>query len=465
MIVPNQPQDLGNDQAVRDYRRLYATELWSGLQANGVNFIPADINAVRLAIAATPGAFGFQFIGTNNPACTPGAAPLDNAFSLFCSPANLVSPDAGQTHLFADDSHLTSAGHKIFGDYFYSLVAAPSQISMLAEAAVKTRSESGLVGAIQNQMMISQRGRARSGWNVWVTGDTSQLDIDGYKGFPDGVGSASGMIVAGADYRVAPGLIVGGALSSGRVSLDFNRPDGRDGGGFSQDEITASAYLAYAKGPYRFDLIGTYGHLDYDIDRVVPLGIASFAALGETSGSNVSLAATAGYDLKWGLLTHGPYVGLTLQRVHVDGFTETSTRSSGAFLRRPDAQLGGRCPRIPPELGPGHLQAVCQYRLEARVRVGRSLGDRVSHHDERSELFPSGRDGRARLGCCHCRYTRGSRQRSDCARIGHQFLWPGQRGDVWCAGRPEHRLLAGSHRNSGCACIDGSGCAASPRAA
>jgi outer membrane lipase/esterase len=25
------------------------------------------------------------------------------------------------------------------------------------------------------------------------------------------------------------------------------------------------------------------------------------------------------------MLTHGPYVGLTLQRVHVDGFTETST--------------------------------------------------------------------------------------------------------------------------------------------
>ena len=399
MIVPNQPQDLGNDQAVRDYRRLYATELWSGLQANGVNFIPADINAVRLAIAATPGAFGFQFIGTNNPACTPGAAPLDNAFSLFCSPANLVSPDAGQTHLFADDSHLTSAGHKIFGDYFYSLVAAPSQISMLAEAAVKSRADAGLVGAIQNQMMISQRGRTRSGWNVWVAGDTSQLDIDNYKGFPDGVGSASGMIVAGADYRVAPGLIVGGALSSGRLSLDFNRPDGRDGGGFSQDEITASAYLAYAKGPYRFDLIGTYGHLNYDIDRVVPLGIASFAALGETSGSNVSLAATAGYDLKWGLLTHGPYVGLTLQRVHVDGFTETSigpVALSFADQTR-NSVVGALGYRLNWDLGTFKPFANIAWKHEF-ASDDRSVTASLTT-SERSELFPSGRDGRAGLGC------------------------------------------------------------------
>lgn len=325
MIVPNQAEDFSNDQAVRDYRKLYATELWSGLQANGVNFIPADINAVRRAIAATPGAFGFQFIGPGSPACAPGDPPLNTAFSLFCSSANLVSPDAGQTHLFADDSHLTSAGHKILGDYFYSLVAAPSQISMLAESAVKTRAGSGLVDAIQNQMKIAQQGRSRSGWNIWVAGDTSQLDVDNYDGFPDAVGSPSGMIVAGADYRAMPGAIVGGAFSVGRMSLDFNRPDGRDGGGFNQDEVTASAYLAYAKGSYRFDLVGTYGHLDYDIDRVVPLGITAFSALGKTSGSNVSLAATAGYDSKWGILTHGPYVGLTLQRVHVDGFTETST--------------------------------------------------------------------------------------------------------------------------------------------
>ena len=326
IMVPNLPQDFGNDQTVRDYRKLYATELWSGLQANGVNFVPVDINAVRKAIAATPGAFGFtsDSIRTSNPACKE-SPPLTDAFSLVCSPGNLVSPDAGQTHLFADDSHLTSAGHKIIGDLEYSLLAAPSQISMLAETAVKTRAGSGLVGAIQNQIQISQGQRSRSGWNAWVTGDVSHLDIDNYNGFANAAGSPGGMIVVGADYRVMPGVIVGGAFSVGRASFDFNRPDGRDGGGFNQEELTASAYLAYSKGQYRFDLVGTYGHLNYDIDRVVPLGIATFAALGETSGSNVSLAATAGYDLKWGPLTHGPYVGLTLQRVHIDGFTEAST--------------------------------------------------------------------------------------------------------------------------------------------
>ena len=56
-------------QAKLDYSRA----LWSALAAAGVNFIPADWNAVRLAIAADPSAFGFQFIGTaaGQFACTP----------------------------------------------------------------------------------------------------------------------------------------------------------------------------------------------------------------------------------------------------------------------------------------------------------------------------------------------------------------------------------------------------------
>ena len=43
-----------------------------GLAASGVNFIPADWNSVRVAIAANPSAFGFQFVGTGagQVACT-----------------------------------------------------------------------------------------------------------------------------------------------------------------------------------------------------------------------------------------------------------------------------------------------------------------------------------------------------------------------------------------------------------
>ena len=49
----------------------YTKALWSGLAAQGVNFIPGDFNSVRSAIPANPSAFGFQFVGsTQLTACT-----------------------------------------------------------------------------------------------------------------------------------------------------------------------------------------------------------------------------------------------------------------------------------------------------------------------------------------------------------------------------------------------------------
>jgi outer membrane lipase/esterase len=140
---------------------LYSQTLWNSLAANGVNFIPADQNAMRLAIASNPALFGFQFIGTGpgQPACTQPTG-ITTAWALLCSsnpaaPSHLVSPNADQTHLFADDQHYTTAGQKILADYEYSLLVAPSEISFLAEAPVKTRA--AVVDSIFNQIAISEK--------------------------------------------------------------------------------------------------------------------------------------------------------------------------------------------------------------------------------------------------------------------------------------------------------------------
>jgi outer membrane lipase/esterase len=70
-----------------------------------------------------------------------------------CAPGQLVTPDAEQTYLFADAHHLTTAGQTIEADYIYSLLTAPSQISLLAESAVQV----GLarMTTIQQQIELS----------------------------------------------------------------------------------------------------------------------------------------------------------------------------------------------------------------------------------------------------------------------------------------------------------------------
>lgn len=338
IVVPNEPQSFGN-ATVQQYRAVYDNTLWFGLAQAGVNFVPADVNAIRLAIAANPSAFGFQFIGTGSPACTPGASPLNTAFSLFCSPGRLVSPDAGQTHLFADDSHLTSAGQKILGDYYYSLVIAPSQISMIAESAVRSRS--GTVATIQRQIEVTHINQGSGKLNAWVSGDVGSLKLDGTSGFP-GDSAIPVSLAGGVSYILAPGVLIGSAITIGQSRAEW----GLDRGSFVQDEVAGSIYAAMRGNGVWGNVVGTYGALRYDINRAVPLGIAVLANHGEAHGTNRSLGAQLGYDFTLGNLKTGPLAGLLWQRATIDGFVESGGATSLGFLDQTRhsaiAQLGWR---------------------------------------------------------------------------------------------------------------------------
>ena len=336
--------------ALRADRLLYNQTLWAGLAASGVNFIPADVNAMRLAIVADRASFGFQFIDTTNVSCTKPAG-VTSAWALLCSsnpaaPSHLVAPNADQTRLFADDQHFSTAGEKLLADYEYSLIVAPSEISFLAEAPVKTRA--AVVDAIFNQIAISQRQRAVGSVNGWVSGDVSSLKMNsGYTGFPNDPGVPAA-ISGGFDYAFANGWLIGAAISVGTTTQSFDL-----GGDFKQNEYAASLYAAYARGPWWGNVIGSFGELRYDVNRIVPTGITTQSNVGKTSGRNTSFAAELGYDFVIPVgssaaapamytkaapaaagmqITHGPVVGIVLQHIHVNGFTETDPFASiGGF--------------------------------------------------------------------------------------------------------------------------------------
>ena len=333
IIVPNLPFSFpaggGAGNAQTGKRADYSTALWAGLAASGVNFIPADFNSVRVAIAANPSAFGFQFVGTGagQVACTQPAG-INSAWALLCSsnpaaPSTFVTPDADRTRLFADDQHLSTAGMKIQSDYFYSLIVAPSQISFLAEVPLKTRA--GVIEAILNQVPVSQSQPGSSGFNGWITGDVSRLKMDNYPGFPSDPGTPVA-VSAGFDYKVSPYWLVGGALSVGHTKQSYSTI-----GHFTQNEFAASIYAAYRNGPFWGVVVGTAGLLRDDVNRAVAIGITVQPNDADVNGSNFSLAAETGYNFVTGPFTHGPLAGIVLQWVHINGFTETGSFTSLSF--------------------------------------------------------------------------------------------------------------------------------------
>lgn len=348
IIVPDLPYSFPTGAANANERRLrllYVQTLWSSLSADGVQFIPADLNAFRLAVASNPAEFGFISISNavGHTACTDPAG-VTTAWALLCSanpsaPSHLVAPNAEQTFLFADDQHYTTAGQKIEADYYYSLLTAPGEISYLAETPVKTRAV--VITAIDNQIPISlvQPGP----YHAWVSGDVSWLKINNpNNGFPDDPGTpASG--TAGFDFRIAPNWLLGAAFSGGRTTQSFSL-----GGGFSLDEFAVSTYAAYRNSRFWGNAIASAGGLFFNTNRQVPIGITTQSNTSSAKGSNFSLMLETGYDFTSLLaafapvmpvkatpaiaLTHGPVVGVTLQQVRIGGFTETDQFASiGGF--------------------------------------------------------------------------------------------------------------------------------------
>ena len=373
----------------------YTKALWSGLAAQGVNFIPGDFNSVRVAIAANPSAFGFQFIGSSaaQAACTEPTlnnVKITTAYALLCisnpNPADpvgqshLKSADAAQTHLFADDQHLTTAGQKIQADYFYNLLVAPSQISFLAENAVQVRTAT--VAGIQEQIGIS-RQRQTAGFNVWVNGDISSLKIDNpAPGFPgDPSTPLSGTV--GLDLQLDRRLSAWRGDHHGIANTEFDL-----GGNFEQKEIAGSIYGGVVKGPTWASVIATYGALRYDVNRIVPIGITMQRNNAKTNGSNASLAVQGGYDFVHGAWTHGPVAGLTWQHINVDGFTETGGFTG--FVRRSDTRFRHQRAGLQGNLRYRTIPALRASRVESRTGDAEPDGDGVADNDRRAELRNAG---------------------------------------------------------------------------
>ena len=286
------------------------------------------------AIQANPSGFGVTLgIGTVGPA-TPSAciAPsgVTTAWGALCAPqptasgtAVLANPTAEQTRLFADDLHLSAAGQQIMADYYRNLLLAPVQMSLLAETPVKTRT--GMIAAIENQIPVSQRQRGANGFNAWLTGDVSRLRANSLPGISGESGTPSAL-TAGFDVKPFDALLLGAALSVGTQQAGFDF-----GGGFRQDEFAVSLYAGVLNGPWWLDLIGSYGQLKYDINRLVPIGNTLQPNTAATSGRNISFAASGGHDFVTGPLKHGPVAGVTLQTVRIDGFAETGSFASLAY--------------------------------------------------------------------------------------------------------------------------------------
>jgi outer membrane lipase/esterase len=298
---------------------LFNSTLTAGLNALGGNVLRLDVNALFTEVQKNPAAFGL----TNVAATACGATP-----SLLCTAANLVTPTAAQTYLFADGVHPTTAGHKALAEYAESFIEGPSYMAVLGEApiAVEKANFRALDGRMQSGLNAP---RVNNKFDVWVAYDYANPDYS--SGFVNGSADVN-TISIGADMKVSDEILVGLQYGYSENKGNF----GNSNGDFKLKENMGTVYAGWGRGPWWAGLTLFAGDLDYSVNRNIRILELSRTEQGRTNGYQVGGRLLGGYWFQYDKITHGPYVNLNYQKIVVNQFSEQGNDSTALTYGRQD---------------------------------------------------------------------------------------------------------------------------------
>jgi outer membrane lipase/esterase len=321
------PGYAGNPAAaqISQLQAAFNSAVYAGLDAAGVPTIRVNAQALVNEIVANPAAYGFTNVTA--PAC--GATA-----SLVCTSANLVTPNAASTYLFADGVHPTTAGHAIFAEAAASMIIGPEQIASLGVAPFQV--EEANFRALDGRMWSSlDAPRSKSKLEAWAAYDYGSIDNN--SDFNNGKAHLN-TIAVGMDSKVSDHLLFGMMFGYSDQKTDF----GGSGGGYKLTQPVGTVYAGYGDGPWYVGATLGAGSLDYsDINRVIPLGALLRTESGDARGNEYTARLLGGYWFKWQDVLHGPYARVSYTKVSVHQYSENGSDSTALTYgdQKPDQLL------------------------------------------------------------------------------------------------------------------------------
>jgi outer membrane lipase/esterase len=295
---------------------VFNSVLGNGLAALGFDVIPANTQALLNEVLADPALFGFTNVAT--PACT--SVFNGSVSALACTPSTLVSPNAASTYAFADGVHPTSTLHKIFAQYTASVIAAPEQIGLLAEAPLAISAAQGRIVESRTQSPSPGAGKTA----IYGGYEFGKADIDPSAATIGLNGDVSSLNL-GADYQATDTLRVGALLGYSENKADF----GNSAGGFKLGETMLTGYASFNPGPWYVGGSVGAGTLDFkNIRRDIELGPAIRSETSRTQGNHLVARLVGGANFGNQTFSHGPIASLSWQQVKVYSFGEDGLNST-----------------------------------------------------------------------------------------------------------------------------------------
>ena len=315
----------------------FNTALLVGLAQNNIHVVPIDAFTFLTEIRGNPSAYGFTNITT--PACGPFPPFSTGPDALFCPPNVWATPNANQTYLFADGIHPTTAAHAIIAQFVESMISAPNQYSLLAEAPLS--SMRGHQRTLSDALTLGRNRVEDQRWHVFVSADYGKFKIDRDVGVQE-FKNETRTVTLGATTSLSDAVTLGIAGGWNNGGNEFAASTGN----FNTKEKILSLFGSLTLGGFYGTGIVSLSDVSYgEIRRYIPLGPATRVENANATGTNAAAQFFAGYDFRMGRFSIGPTVGVTTQHVSVSQFDEQGNDSTALRIfeqtRRSEVWSGG----------------------------------------------------------------------------------------------------------------------------
>ncbi len=352
----------GQRGRLSDASDLFNRELDRQLSELGGNVIRLNSRGLISEIQDNLEAFGFDPSITQTDYCFSDCVSQEHPFWGISG----TSPDPGRL-LFSDSVHPTTSVHQISGDYIYSIVSAPWEITLLPEMAMSSLlnfQDQLQAPAVQSEAV----GQWRSFFSISGIRDEFRNRAAVAEGDSDGLGlTLGGSFRPDRDWHLCLGL--------GFQTRELNADSGSE---YEMDSYLFGGSVRYQRERLWLNGGLSLGYLDYpDLMRALVLGKTRRMEKGASDGRLYGLSGRLGYHLadssnRWQV---SPFFSADVVRIEVDGYQEQSTRTTSMIFQ--DQR------RISRRLGIG-LQLSCQ--LTAATRIFGEMAQEKEFEDDPQSL-------------------------------------------------------------------------------
>lgn len=283
----------------------YNQGLALGLASSQANIIPLTISGLLTEVMADPTTYGFSNV--TDAACSTS--------SLYCGPAQLVSADADQTHLYADGVHPSSKAHQAIAQYADAVFSAGTVVGMLGATA----NQAGLsqMQRIDRRLSLTQ-ANTEQGVQVWAEGAALFSNGSHERSQVHGTNGSGSLGISKQVNQWTMGTY-----------LHYDRIDSTlSSSSLQQKRFAGGLYGRWADANTWVNAQLYYADLDTRLDRHVDIGAAHRDHHSKAKGHQAGGRISAGYNWQHGSVTHGPLLGLNLQKAKIKALAEQATSSS-----------------------------------------------------------------------------------------------------------------------------------------